>query len=309
VRPERERDGRDAELAELLAEVRRIEVQSRRLVTDVMAGGWHSVFRGSGIEFEEVREYVEGDDPRSVDWNVTARAGRPFVKKYRDERELTVMFLLDVSASMQGAFGVWSARQTAARIAGCLALSAVRNGDKVGLITFSDAVHKHVAPERGMPHALRIIRDVLALPGRGATTNLAAPLERAALEMLRRAVLFLISDFFGDDWQDALAVCARRHDLIAVRLLVPELSPPGARLMRLRDPETGRAGVADWSDPRTRGAYGEQVALWRARTAESLRRAGVDLLDVPVPRAPDRDAVVRPILQFFRMREMRSLKS
>jgi len=179
-----------------------------------------------------VREYEEGDDPRAVDWNVTARMGRPFVKTYVDERELTVLFLLDLSASMRGGFGPWSARQMAARVCACLALSASRNDDKVGLIAFSDAVDRFVPPKKGVGHVLRIVRD----------------------------------------------------------------------------PETGDETVADWSDPRVRDAYAARVAAWRAQVADDLRRAKVDRMDVPLPRVPDRDAVARPILRFFRMRERRGEK-
>ena len=298
----------EVELAELLKEVRRIEVQSNRLVTDVMAGGYSSVFRGGGIEFDEVREYVEGDDPRSVDWNVTARVGRPFIKKYVEERELTVMFLLDLSASMTGGFALWSARQLAARVCACLALSAVRNDDKVGLIAFSEEVDKYVPPEKGIGHALAIVRDCLALPGGSQGTDLSPALEFAARVLNRRAILFLVSDFMTRDWQEALTRCARRHDVIAVRLLAPELLPLDAGLLRLRDPETGHAAVVDWKSPKVRKAYSASVLGWRKATEDGLRRAKVDLMDVPLPRAHQRDAVAGPILKFFRMRELRGTK-
>jgi uncharacterized protein (DUF58 family) len=298
----------DVELSELLAEVRRIEVQSRRLVTSTIAGGYSSVFRGAGIEFDEVREYADGDDPRMVDWNVTARVGRPFVKKYVDERELTAIFLLDLSASMTGGFGVWSQRQMAARVCACLALSAIENNDKVGLIAFSRKVDKYVPPKKGISHVLRIVRDCLALPGSSAGTDLAPALELAASVLNRRVILFLLSDFLTDGWQEVLTLCARRHDVIAVRLLPPELSPPDAGLIRMRDPESGRETVVDWSNPRVRESYSERVAEWRARTEDDLRRAGVDLMDMPLPREYDRDAVARPILRFFRMREMRGAR-
>ena len=301
----------EVELAELLKEVRRIEVQSSRLVADVMAGGYSSVFRGSGIEFEEVREYVDGDDPRAVDWNVTARVGRPYIKKYVEERELTVLFLLDLSASMGGGFGLWSARQMAARVCAWLALSAVRNNDKVGLIAFSQAVDKYVPPKKGIGHVLRIVRDCLALPGSSPRTALAPALEMAARVLRRRAILFLVSDFLGGPdaaFGRALPLCARRHDVIAVRLLAPELLPPTAGLMRLRDPESGREQVVDWRSARTRAAYAARVAGWRKATEDQLRRAKVDLMDVPVPRVHDKDVVARPILKFFRMREQRGAK-
>ncbi len=298
----------DAELADLLEEVRRIDVQSRRLVTDVMAGGYVSVFRGAGLEVEEVREYVEGDDPRAIDWNVTARAGRPFVKTYVSERQLTVLFLLDLSASMTGGFGPWSARQTAARVCACLALSATRNGDRVGLVAFSDGVDRYVQPGKGMGHALRIVRDCLVLPGATRRTDPAPALQFAEQTVRRHAVVFLVSDFLCDGWQRALHRCARRHDVIAVRLLAPELSPLDGGLVRLRDPETGAETVVDWSRPRVREEYARRTARWRARTEDDLRRLRVDLMDVRVPRAPGKDLIAGPILRFFRMREMRGAK-
>jgi uncharacterized protein (DUF58 family) len=297
-----------AELKELLKEVRRIKVQSSRLVTGVMAGGYSSVFRGAGIEFHDVREYVVGDDPRAVDWNVTARVGRPFVKKYVDERELTVLFLLDLSASMGGGHGIWSARQTAARVCACLALSAVRNNDKVGLIAFSNRVDKYVPPKKGAFHALRIVRDCLALPGSAAATDLVPALEFAARGVRRHTILFLISDFLAGGFGQELARCARRHDVIAVRLSSPELAPPGVGMLRVRDPETGLARIVDWADPAVRAHFAGRVASWRRETAATLGKAGVDLLDVPIPREPRKDAVAGPILSFFRMREQRAAK-
>lgn len=301
-------EDRDVELAELLEEVRRIDVQARRLVTDVMAGGYSSVFRGSGIEFEGVREYAEGDSPRTIDWGVTARMGRPFVRTYVSERELTVLFLLDLSASMGGGFGAWSARRTAAQVCACLALAATRNNDKVGLIAFSEGVDAYAPPAKGVGHALRIVRDCLALRGTGGRTDLVPPLEFAARVVRRHAVIFLVSDLLAGGWEKALSLCARRHDVVAVRLLVPELAPPGAGLLRLRDPETGEETVVDWSSPRVREAYGARVAARRGEVEEALRRAKVDRMDVAVPRVYERDAVVRPILRFFRMREMRGAK-
>jgi len=303
IAPERER-----ELQELLEEVRRIDVLSRRLVNDVLAGGYTSVFRGAGLEFESVREYVEGDDPRKIDWNVTARMGRPFVKTYVEEREQTVLFLLDLSASMTGGFSHWSARQMAARIAACLALSAVRNDDKVGLIAFSEQVDKYVPPKKGVGHGLRIVRDCLALPGSSAKTDVAPALEFASRVIGRHAIVFVVSDFLTDGWQHALSLCARRHDVVAVRMLVPELTPPATGLLRVRDPESGREHVIDWRSRRVRAAYVERVAAWRSRTEDGLRRARVDLMDVDVPRGRDIDAVARPIVRFFRMREQRGAK-
>lgn len=299
---------RDAELPELLQEVRRIQVQSSRLAGGVMAGGYRSVFRGAGVEFDAVREYEEGDDPRAIDWNVSARLGRPFIKKYVDERQLALVFVLDVSASMDGGFGVWSARQMAARVCACLALAAVRHGDQVGLIAFGRGVEKFVAPRKGIGHALRVVRDCLALPGGAAATDPAPALELAARALRRHSIVFLVSDFLSDGWGEALLPCARRHDTIAVRILHPELEAPWSGPMRLRDPEGGGGAVVDWRDPRVRAAYAERVAAWRRRSDAELRRARVDRMDVPIPRVRSRYAVARPILEFFRMRELRGAK-
>jgi uncharacterized protein (DUF58 family) len=298
-----------SELAALLAEVRRIDVQSRRLVAGVMAGGYASVFRGEGLEVKDVREYAEGDDPRSIDWNVTARVGRPFVKTYVGERERTMLHLLDLSASMTGGFGAWSARQVAARVVACLALSATRQGDKTGLVAFSDAVDAYVEPRRGAAHALRIVRDCLALPSQPVPTDPVAALELVAKGVRRRAVVFLVSDFlFGDGWQRAITACTRRHDVIAVRLLPPELRQLPPALVRLRDPETGTERVVDGRRRRTAEAWSARVRAWRERTAEDLRRAGVDRIDVPIPLVPTKDVVAGPIVRFFRMRELRGTK-
>jgi uncharacterized protein (DUF58 family) len=308
----------DLDLAELLRDVRRIEAQSQRLVSGVMAGGYQSVFRGSGIEFDELREYVEGDDPRNVDWAVTARVGRPFVKQYVEERDLTMLLLLDLSASMiDGGMAQWSSRQTAARLAACLALSAAMNDDKVGLVAFSARVEKFVPPRKGFRHVLRIVRDCLALPASSRRTDLAPALEFVSRGVRRHAIVFVVSDFLdlGDDdaWRKALRLCARRHDVVAVRLLPPELDPhvlraAGAGLMRVVDSETGRRTLVDWGSRRVRAEYAQRVAAWRQRVEELFRRAEIDLIDVPVPRAHDKNAIAGPILRFFQMRERRGMK-
>ncbi len=297
----------ESEVEELLAEVRRIDVQSRRLVAGAMAGGYASVFRGTGVEFHEVREYAEGDDPRSVDWNVTARVGRPFVKKYVDERERTVLFALDLSASMGSGLGAWSARQAAARVCACLALSATRIGDKVGLVAASDRVEGYVPARKGPGHALRVVRDCLALPQRRGT-DLAPALEFLSHAVRRGAVVFLVSDFLSDGWQHPLALCARRHDVVAVRLLSPEAFDAPAGLVRARDPESGATVVLDGASRRVREEHARRAAAWRLRTEQDLARAKVDRLDVRVPRVPSRDAIAGPILRFFRMRELRGMK-
>lgn len=303
------RDDGDADaLVELLAEVRRIEVQSTRLVTGTMAGSYASVFRGAGVEFDEVREYVEGDDPRQIDWNVTARVGRPFVKKYVDERELTVVFVLDQSPTMRGGFGPWSARQIAARVCATLALSAARNHDKVGLVACGDGAPSFVRPTNGRGHALRIVRDVLASPDASGPVDLAPALDRLARTLRRHATVFVLSDFLAFAPSAALDLCARRHDVVAVRLLLPELDAPALGLARMRGPD-GSAGVlVDWSRAHVRDAYAQRVSQWRQRTETALRRARVDVLDVPVPAIAGKDVVGPALMRFFRMREQRGAK-
>lgn len=298
----------EPDLAALLDEVRRIEVLSRRLVTDGLAGGYASVFRGTGVEFEGVREYVEGDDPRAVDGSVSARMGRPFVKTFVPERERTLLFLLDLSASMDGGLSAWSLRQTAARVLACLALSAVRNGDKTGFVAFSAGVDAWVPPAKGPGHALRIVRDALALPAASPGTDPAAALQFVRRAVRRHAVVFLLSDFQADGWQAPLARCARRHDVVAVRLLAPELEPPALGLVRVEDPESGARRVLDLASARVREAWRRRTAARRAQVEGDLARARVDRMDVPVPRAADPDAVAAPIQRFFRMRETRGTR-
>jgi uncharacterized protein (DUF58 family) len=298
----------NTELGEILEEVKRIELVSSRLVTDVMSGGYSSVFRGSGVEFSEVREYVDGDDPRSVDWNVTARLGRPFVKKFVDERELSVLFLVDLSSSMNAGFGPWSARQVAARLCACLGLSAVRNNDKVGLLTFSDRVENYAAPAKGMGHALRLVRDILVQSPSSNVTNMAPALDFAARVPRRHAVVFLISDFFGFEWESELKLCALRHDVVAIRLLAPELSGLDSGLMRMTDPESGETRLVDWGDATLRERYRQKTEAWKEETAATLRRLQVDLVDVEIPRTNKPEAISRPLLRFFQMREARGAK-
>lgn len=299
---------RQDEIPDILKEVRRIEVQSKRLVYDVMSGSYRSAFRGAGIEFDEVREYVEGDDPRSVDWNVTARTGRPFVKKFVDERELTLLFAVDISPSMEGGFSRWSMRIAAARLAACLAISAVRNRDQTGLIAFAGGEASYVPPGKGMPHAMRIIRDILALPPQAAGDGIAAALRFITRVVRKRAVVFLVSDFLEDGYEATLLPCARRHDLIAVRLLPPEIELPRLPLVRTLGLESGRFQIRDWSDEAVRDGYGEAAAEWSGAFERTMRRAGIDRIDVSLPLRADIDALVRPVLRFFRMRELRGAK-
>jgi uncharacterized protein (DUF58 family) len=295
-------------LAALLAEVRRIEVQSSRLVTDVLAGGYRSTFRGAGVEFAEVREYVEGDDPRSVDWNVTARTGRPFVKRFVEERELTVVFALDLSASMDAGFGGWSPRQAAARFCALLGLAAIANNDRIGLIAGSDDVERLVLPKKGAGHVLRVVRDVLLLRGKGPATGIGELAAEASRCLRRRTVVFLLSDFLHQGGERQLALCGRRHDVVAVRFTPPELRQPPRALLRIADPETGRVELVDFTSPAVRRAWAARVETQRAAVDGALGRARIDRIDIDLPAEPDLAAIAQPILRFFRMRELREAR-
>ncbi|MBL9077148.1 MAG: DUF58 domain-containing protein [Planctomycetes bacterium] len=303
---------------ELLAEARRIQVRADRMVTDVMAGGYSSVFRGSGIEFDEVREFAEGDELRSVDWNVTARVGRPFVKKFVEERELTVLFLLDVSASM--AFGTRpplrerrSVALTAALFVGCVAFAAARNNDKAGLITFGDRIERYVPAKKGRNHVLRLIREACEPPRPGTRSDLKAALDYAGRVQRRRAIVFVVSDFLGADPGAKLRLLAQRHDVIAVRVRDPfaggagdagvAVELPDAGLLHLADPETGRTVLVDTASRRVRTELQRRWQAERDRFADVCRRAKVDLLDVPTS-----GSVADPLVRFFRMRERRGSK-
>jgi uncharacterized protein (DUF58 family) len=310
---------------ELLAEARRIQLRADRMVTDVMSGGYSSVFRGSGIEFDEVREFAEGDELRSVDWNVTARVGRPFVKKFVEERELTVLFLLDVSSSM--AFGARpsdraaesrTAAATAALFVGCVAFAAARNNDKAGLVTFTDDVGRYVPAKKGRNHVLRLIREALVPPEAGSRTDLRGALDYAGRVQRKRAIVFVVSDFLErggvSAYERELKLLARRHEVIAVRLRDPFAAGldraggdvtqlPRCGMLHLVDPEDGRSVVVDTSS----GAVREQLQRrWRAERSELrelCRRSGVDLLDVPTE-----GSVADPLVRFFRMRELRGAR-
>jgi uncharacterized protein (DUF58 family) len=295
-------------LASLLAEVRHIELQSSRLVTDVLAGGYRSTFRGAGIEFAEVREYVEGDDLRDVDWNVTARTGRPFVKRFVEERELTVVFALDLSASMDAGLGGWSMRQAAARFCALLGLAAIANNDRIGLIAGSASSERYVPPRKGTGHVLRVVRDCLLLRGAWRGTDIGELAAEASRCLRRRTVVFLLSDFLAVGHERTLALCARRHDLVAVRLSPLELRDPPHAMLRVRDPESGRLQLVDFRAAAVRAAWLDRCAQLRARTDEALSRASIDCIDVQIPVVPDLAAIAQPILRFFRKRELREAK-
>jgi uncharacterized protein (DUF58 family) len=286
---------------EQLKTVRKIQIRTSHLVSDVFAGQYQSVFKGRGMEFAEVRLYQPGDDVRTIDWNVTARTSVPHVKRYAEERELTVMLLVDASAST--VFG--SVRQTksalAAELGAVLAFSAITNNDKVGLVVFTDRIESALRPRKGVHHVLRVIRDILSLRPVGRGTDIPAALEHLAHVTKRRTVVFLLSDFLDPGWRTALAVAGRRHDVIAVVLEDPrELELPDVGLVELEEAETGERYVVDTGSRRVREAFARRTAEARVERDRALRSADVDTIVVRTDRA-----YTEPLLRFFRMRERR----
>ena len=289
---------------EVLKKVRQIEIRTNREVTDVLGGQYHSVFKGHGMEFEEVREYLPGDEVRSIDWNVTARFGHPFVKKFKEERELTVMLVVDVSAS--GQFG--SVRQTknelAAELAAVLAFSAIRNNDKVGLIMFTDRIERYVAPKKGRRHVLRVIREILAFQPVGHGTNLVQALDYLNRVQSRRAVTFVVSDFQVDDEElvrRKLRVTSKRHDVIALSLCDPrEGQLPAVGLVELRDAETGERAMVDTFDRGVREKFAEKARQRLELLRRLLRSASVDRVEI----RSEADYML-PLIRFFKMRGRR----
>lgn len=286
---------------EILKQVRRIELSTRGLVNDVLSGEYHSVFKGRGMNFAEVREYQYGDDIRTIDWNVTARNGSPFVKIHEEERELTVMLLVDLSAS--GDFGTRGRfkAEVAVEICALLAFSAIKNNDKVGLIVFTDDVEKFVPPRKGRRHVLRVLRELLYHEPQSTGTDIAAALDYLNHVQRRRAVTFLVSDFQDDGFEKPLAVAGRRHDLVAVRLRderEAELPPLG--ILALEDPETGQRVMVDTSRPAFRKRFADTVAARREALDKRLRRSKVDVIDIETGEPYD-----RPLMRFFRERARR----
>ena len=314
---------------EILRRVREIQVRTGRQVADVLAGEYVSVFKGRGVEFDEVRPYIPGDDVRSIDWNVTARTGEPFVKRYVEERQLTLMLVADVSASQDFGSGQRSKRETAAEICALLAFSAIRNDDVVGLLLFHSGIEQYIPPRKGQKHALRVVREVLAhgedepeAPAgadRGRLSRwlrvgfrrLRAPREGTdvsrAMEFLlgvthRRSICFVVSDFQDDDFEEALAAANQRHDVIAVHVEDPcESSLPSIGLVSLRDSETGRRQLVDTASPAFRKRVEEENAERRRALERRLRGLGIDYVYVDASAS-----VVDPLVRFFRMRERRS---
>jgi len=271
------------------------------MASDVFAGHYHSAFKGQGMEFEEVREYQAGDDIRNIDWNVTARQGRPFIKRFREEREQTVMLLVDASASQ--AFGARGPlkRDVVTEIGATLAFSAITNNDKVGLVIFSDRIEKHVQPAKGTRHVLRVIRELLTTTPAGHGTDIAAALDHLNLVLRRRAVVFIISDFKSPDYEPQLRVARRRHDIVPIVVTDPaEQTIPPMGIVDWIDNETGRRHVVDTSSRRFRDAFAKRVADERNRVDNMFRRIKADGIELSTS-----ESIVEPLTRYFRRREAR----
>ena len=286
---------------EVLQQVRRIEIATRGLVHEFFAGEYQSVFKGRGMDFAEVRAYQYGDDFRSIDWNVTARAGDPFVKVFREERALTVIFAVDVSASADFGTRGRMKRELAAEICALLAFSAVHNNDRVGLVLFSDRIEKFVPPRTGRRNALRILRELLYCEPAGRGTRIEAALEHLNRVNRRRALVFLVSDFVDEGFWKLLDVTSRRHDVIAVRVAdAAETQLPPIGFVEFRDAESGELVTVNTSRPRFREAFRRGASRTRRELEADLRKAGVDVVEVQTDAS-----YVEPLRHFFKTRAQR----
>lgn len=286
---------------EIIRKIRRIEITTSRLVTDILSGQYESVFKGRGIEFDEVREYQPGDEIRSIDWNVTARMGHPYIKKYVEERQLTVMILLDASASSYFGTAKRLKNELAAEVSSVLAFAAIQNNDRVGLIVFTDRVEKFIPPRKGLQHVLRVVREALYFKPKGKGTDIAGALEFLDGVVTRRAVVFLISDFFAKDFRKPLSIANKKHDVVAVTITDPrETKLPKAGLVELADAEKGSFFLIDTSNARARESYAaksQKMIEGRSRLFGSI---GVDHIDIWTDKP-----YIEEFIKFFRMREKR----
>jgi uncharacterized protein (DUF58 family) len=286
---------------EVIRRIRKIHIHSNYLVNDILAGEYESAFRGRGMEFEEVREYQPGDDVRDIDWNVTARMGHPYVKVYREERELTILLLVDVSGSGQFGSGAQLKNELSAELAAVLAYAAVKNNDKVGLIIFSDSIEKFIPPKKGRNHVWRVIREVLEHRPRSRKTDISAALDFLNRITSRRVIAFLISDFIAGGYEKLLRVTNKKHDLIAISIADPrerELPPVG--LVELEDAETGETRLIDTGDTAFRREFSAGATRRMSETRELFRRCSVD----HIPLITDQP-YINALMKFFRMREKR----
>ncbi len=289
---------------ELVDKIKRIEITAKHLVTDVFAGEYHSVFKGRGMEFDEVRPYYPGDDVRRIDWNVTARMATPYVRRYQEERELTVVLVVDASGSSEFGTAGQFKRELAAELAAVIAFAATTNNDRVGLVVFSDVIELLVPPRKGRRHVLRLIRDLLVFRPQNAGTDIALALDTVNRLLKRRSIVFLISDFIApaESYATALSISARRHDLIAVDLHDPaEREIPRVGLVTLEDAETGELVWIDTDDDEWRRSFSAEVRHLEESKTEVIRASGIDRISVTTGRD-----YVAGLNEFFRRRAKRA---
>jgi len=287
---------------ELLKKVRKIEIRTTRMVNEVFSGEYHSIFKGLGMEFSEVREYQPGDDIRNIDWNVTARFGHPYLKIFREERELVVMLLVDLSGSQRFGTGERFKTEAAAEITAVLSLAAIKNNDKVGLLVYTDRIEKFIPPRKGKNHVLRLIREILYFRPEGHGTKTALALEHLLRVTKKKCVVFLISDFIDSGYEKPLGIAARKYDLIAMKLSDSlELTFPRAGLLRLFDLETGTERLVDTSGAKFKKHIESRVGLSRQRFAKMMSKMGIDTIYIPAG-----GDYSRPLIRFFEMRARRA---
>jgi uncharacterized protein (DUF58 family) len=299
-----EKDVHLVSTADLIKKIRRLEIQTKNIVNEIFSGEYHSSFRGQGLEFSEVREYQPGDNYRDIDWNVSARLGLPYIKKYKETRELNVVFLVDISASQFLGTSYALKKERIAEIAATLAFSAVANGDRCSLILYTDALELYLPPRKGRNRALEIIREILYFEPSGKATSLKEACRYAARILKKRAIVFLLSDFLDSGYEKAMGILAKKHDLVAMQILDnSELELPDAGILRLQDPETGRVAYINSSDRKLREAYKAQVSLEQEKLAASLKKMGCDHL-----LFKNGDSYVKVLRQFFALRNKRRIK-
>lgn len=286
---------------ELLKQVKQIEIRTKGLVNQVFSGEYHSVFKGRGMEFSEVREYQFGDDIRNIDWNVTARFGHPYIKVFEEERELTVMLLVDMSGSQVFGSGEKTKQQIAAEISAILAFSALKNNDKVGLIIFTNETEKYVSPRKGRSHSLRIVRDLLSFEPSGNKTDIKSALEYFNHAVKKRCIVFLISDFIDDGYERILKIVGKKHDLVGIVLNDPrETVMPKVGLVKFRDAETGEIRFIDTDDRKTQTWFAAQNLRRMDQRRSLFIRSRLDSININTSVS-----YIKPLVEFFKMREKR----
>ncbi|REJ82346.1 MAG: DUF58 domain-containing protein [Bacteroidetes bacterium] len=286
------------ETTELLRKVRKIEIKTRGLSSHIFSGEYHSAFKGRGMAFSEVREYMPGDDIRTIDWNVTARFGHPFVKVFEEERELTVMLLVDLSAS--GEFGTREQFKKDLLIELCavLSFSAIQNNDKIGLIFFTDKIEKFIPPKKGKTHILRIIRELINFEPQNRQTNISEALRYVVNVIKKKSICFVISDFMDDNFEDALKLANKKHDVVALRVYDPfEQDISGIGLVRMRDSETGEIIVVDTGSSGFKKGYVSSRLRWEKELKETFAKCGVDQCSIRT-----NESYVKPLMNLFKRR-------